>query len=205
MLWDADSIPLRPFRFFESTKDSKVILFETSTEYHIAYFDTINTLNIPIANNKILYKMTQASFITENMMIDSKVMCELLDLIESTHNSAFHKAIMSCIKASELGASGFSEYECYGNFFLAKYPQNCRLITRKRQRYAKRLIGSRPSASQLKWLAKYYDVISIEHFDCEGALSRLTRFRFFRIFSPKALKKLCRFAKKLHIIKDECF
>lgn len=183
LIWDADAIPLSALEFFNA--DSQ-ILVEKATEYHKPYFDTLDNLKIPIGKSVYLHKAAPFSFIAENMMIESSIMNELISLIEQTHQKAFWEAILEHINPEDLGASGFSEYESYGNFIYTKYPHHIQCITRKRDRFAKRLIGENPNESLLKWYKRSYEVIGIESWDKTRFLYPFIKeYKIFRILPPR--------------------
>lgn len=191
LVWDADSIPLRRLEFF---KDSKV-LFEKSAEFHKPYFDTLEALNLKVRDST-LKKVAPFSFISENMMIDSYKMCELLELIEQTHKKPFYKAILDCINPSDLGHSGFSEFESYGNFIAMKYPDSFEIITRKRDRFAKEFLGVNPCNAMLEWYARSYEVCGIESWDKKNdIITSILSSKFARILPPRFYKRLFRVLK----------
>ncbi|MCX2716949.1 hypothetical protein OQH61_04280 [Helicobacter sp. MIT 21-1697] len=151
----------------------------------------MDSLKIPMSKSVYLHKAAPFSFITENMMIESSVMNELISLIEQRHHKAFWEAILEHINPLDLPHSGFSEYESYGNFVYAKYPHSFEIITRKRDRFAKRLVGEAPSEALLKWYARDYEVISIESWDKTSFLYPfIQRYTIFRIFPPRFYKVL---------------
>ena len=118
-------------------------------------------------------------------------MQELITLIESTHDKPFWQAILDCVSDEDLGSSGFSEFETYGNFIACKYPHTLATTTRKRDRSARQVLGDTPTNAQLRWYSKYYDVCSIESWDTPTPLARWSaRHALLRRLPPKILKKL---------------
>lgn len=138
------------------------------------------------------------SFIAENMMIEIAKMQELIELIESTHHKAFWEVILEHINPQDLTHSGFSEFETYGNFIALAYPNTFHITQRKRDRYAKELIGENPSIQLLQWYGRSYEVIGLESWSKENIrISTLLQNPLVRILSPKMLRKLLRFCVKL--------
>lgn len=141
------------------------------------------------------------SFIAESMMIEVAKMqelIELIELIESTHHKAFWEVILEHINPQDLTHSGFSEFETYGNFIALAYPNTFHITQRKRDRYAKELIGENPSIQLLQWYGRSYEVIGLESWSKENIrISTPLQNPLVRIMSPKMLRKLLRFYIKL--------
>lgn len=107
LIWDSDTIPLRPLNFFLKDK----IIYFTGTEYHEPYFITLNRiLNISkqIPNSFIAQCFPFYSFMSKDMINDLG------------GDQKFIKKIMNNISSS----ISFSEYETLGNYFLYKYPDS---------------------------------------------------------------------------------
>lgn len=144
-------------------------------------------------------KVADFSFIAENLMIDAPKMRELIELIEAMHKKPFWEAILEAIDAQDLEQSGFSEFETYGTFLALKYPREFCLITRKRDRFAKQIIGTNPSEAILRWYGRDYEVCGIESWDTPQTRLNawLLKFRFIRILSPKMYKKAHKICVKM--------
>lgn len=188
LIWDCDTILLRDTRFFDTRGNA---LFERQREHHKPYFATLERLKIPVSEREVVHRAVDFSFIAEHMMVDSLRMQELITLIESTHDKPFWQAILDCVSDEDLGSSGFSEFETYGNFIACKYPHTLATTTRKRDRSARQILGDTPTNAQLRWYSKYYDVCSIESWDTPTPLARWSaRHALLRRLPPKILKKL---------------
>lgn len=184
VVFDADTIPLRPINYIN--QDGKYILPQ-KREYHKPYFDTINV----IFNGKIK-RESPSSFIAENMIIDSSVMREMIDEIESNTNlrgHSFYEKILYAVSHDDIMNSGFSEFETYGNFILNRYSNRICLRKAKSFRESMQIIGSNPTPEQLEWAAVDYDIISIEASDYPDTfLTSCTRKKLFRkMFSMKVV------------------
>ena len=128
-------------------------------------------------------------------------MSELIALIESTHKKPFFEAILEAIEPEHLGHSGFSEYESYGNFITLKYPQSFVAINRKRDRFAKRILGT-PNARLLRYYARDFEVVGFEVWTNEDKrFSKILKMRifgaFFRLFPPKFYAKIYKIIHKM--------
>ena len=103
IIWDADTIPLKPITFFT---DEKTKLFK-STEYHLPYFDQIDRL-------LGLDKIVPHSFVAQCFPCRPEWVSAFVGHIEIRHGIPWWKAIINSIDFSE--RSGFSEYEALGTF-----------------------------------------------------------------------------------------
>lgn len=190
LIWDADAIPLRDMEFFNETGK---ILIEKASEYHKPYFHTMKSLDLAIK----LRKVVDFSFISEHLMVNREKMLELIDLVESRHKKPFWEAILEAIELQDLAHSGFSEYETYGSFLALKYPQNFHAITRKRDRFAKQILGANPSDEILSWYGREYEVCGFESWDsADKNMTKLLKWRICRLLPPKFYRGIYRFLHK---------
>lgn len=158
LIWDADTIPLNPISFFDNNNKC---LFTMKTEYHKSYFVTLEKL----FNGKVK-KFVKKSFIAEHMIIDKKIMIELIKKIErnkALKGKYFYEKILYSIDINHIKKQGFSEYETYGNYVF-KYHRdkyNMRKLRSLRWRGRKRF-GTNPQTSALSKASGEFDLISIE-------------------------------------------
>ncbi len=118
--WDADTIPVRPIRFFD--RDGRPLLAK-KRGYNKAYFRTIEALTG-------IKRRLNYSFIAENMLFEREIARELVGAIlkgATFEGKEFARTIMSAIADDDLSESGFSEYETYGTFAHAKHPDRVAL------------------------------------------------------------------------------
>lgn len=165
LLWDIDTIPLRKINFFD--KYGKGI-FDIKTEYHKPYFQTMKKL---LGINKGIY----GSFISEHMLINKKIMLELLTKIEANkklYGDIFFEKIISAVNVEYLKGCGFSEYETYGNFVVKNYSELYTYRKLKTLREGKILLKDSKNKKLLKWAKESYDIISFEKY-------HKTNFLFF--------------------------
>ena len=159
LLWDADTIPLRPLTFLDGT----TMLFNRKEEHHPPYFETIRTLfhgKLAIPPNG-----EHPSFISEGMIIDRVIMQEMLQAILSSSGTKepFWRIILGAIPEAELSRSGFSEFETYGYYLLNFHPDRYRERLLRTQRNGYKEFGRRLSVDELRKLP--YDTISFEEWD----------------------------------------
>ena len=174
---DADTIPLNPILF----KNNGEYLFTRKIECHKPYFETLNRL----FNGKI-YRKEDYSFIAEHMMFNSDYMAEIISSIEqndSIKGNSFFEKILYSISPADIGYSGFSEFETYGNYMQIMHPDKVNIRRLRTQREAGVLLGNSPSKEQLLWAQKDYDIISIEDSDYKTTLAiLLSKNKVFRKF-----------------------
>lgn len=199
LIWDADCIALNDMMFFHHEKlqqekpENLTTYFAKHDYIHKPYFDTLERLQIPIYKQdsiSILMRAVDFSFIVEHMMINNSIMCELISRIEKTHNKLFFEAILESIDECQLSASGFSEFETYGNFVASQYGNQALYITLRQDRAAKSIISINPTHKQLEWYSKYYDTCCIETWIEESFIGKLTKYAVFRSISPYTWHKI---------------
>jgi hypothetical protein len=112
-------------------------------------------------------KISEKSFIAENMIVSVKVMNELLDEIEANENlcgKSFWEKIIDAVEPSQLPGSGFSEYETYGTFVMKNYPKMYGFADFHSYRNGKSLFGENPQKEQLEWISKKYVAVALERY-----------------------------------------
>lgn len=160
LVFDSDTIPLNPIPYFD--KDGKP-QFITKVEYHKPYFDTMKVL----FNGEVDRVDKAVSYIAENMMINKKIMIEIIDKImdnENLNGSTFYERILNAIDKKVVYGTGFSEFETYGNYVMTYYPDDYNKIKLRTQRRGSFLFGMDPDSDQLEWAAHDYDIISFEKY-----------------------------------------
>lgn len=160
LVFDSDTIPLHPIPYFGEDKKPSFI---TKIEYHKPYFDTIEVL----FDGKVSRVNEKESFIAENMMISKTIMQEMIERIMSNDHltgMTFYERIMHAIDSSIIRATGFSEFETYGNYVMTYHSDEYHKIKLRTQRLGAFIVGDHPTAEQLEWVSHDYDIISIEPF-----------------------------------------
>ena len=156
IVWDADTVPLHKI---EHMKDGHPI-FTKKEEMEPAYFETLDKL---FADD--VKKYGDFSFICENMIMNVQIIKELLEKImhqPGLQGDSFWERILSAVSDENLPASGFSEFETYGNYIMRYYPDMYRFRTLKGLRNGAEYFGLAPDMKQLNWAAESYDTIAFE-------------------------------------------
>jgi hypothetical protein len=175
IVWDADTIPLNGISLID--KKTNKFLFTMKKEFHKPYFNTINKLF-----DGYISKFNEKSFIAEHMIIDKKIMLEMIEKIENNKRlkgNKFYEKILYAIDKNDLNKSGFSEFETYGNFVMRFHKNKYRFRELKTLREGIKYLGENPTEKKLKWAKESYDIISIESSDQISKFSILCNNNFF--------------------------
>lgn len=154
LIWDADTVPLRPMRFFDP--DGRMLLTQAS-EYHAPYFETYRRLLGTEPHREF-------SFIAQHMLVQKSVAREMLAAIERhvPGEDGWAWKIMRTLPTDQ-GLQTFSEYETYGHYIKNHYPDRVRWISRQWLRESTFHTGRPvPSAEELQALAERYDYAAFE-------------------------------------------
>ncbi len=165
ILWDADTIPVRPIELFKNGKP----LFSYCDDYFKDYFETMDKLF-----HGTIHKQSPHSFIVEHMVIKTEYMKELIQEIEndtSLKGCYFYEKIISVISKDAIKTAGFSEFETYANYVLTKHRDAYELRQLKAFRYGLILTGYQLDPAVVEWLGKSRDTVSLEHF-CRPSIWR---------------------------------
>jgi hypothetical protein len=141
LVWEADTIMLRRLDFFDERWNT---YFTPSGEHHQPYFEITERL-------LEFGRQVNHSFISEHMMIDKKLMIDLLDNLSkgSTEDGHWVFNVLDEISDLNLAGSGFSEYETYGNFFALTRREKMSVRTLKRARSGTVAFGKKPTSEDL--------------------------------------------------------
>ena len=176
LVWDADTLPLHDMSFFD---ESGKVVFDVAAFLHATYFETLkNLLGIE--------RQVDYSFIADHMMLEKKIVLALLDRITGglmSGESLARRALSSISDEGLAGGCGFSEYETYGNFAAAYYPE-C-FITRKssRTRMGSSFLGLPPSTAGLFALSRKYSWANFESpLEADRGLRGHLKSAAYRIF-----------------------
>lgn len=153
LIWDADTVPLRPMRFFDA---SGRMLLTKATEHHRAYFETYRRLLGEEPNREF-------SFIAQHILAQKSVVREMLARIEVQVPGGGNWAwkIMRSLPAQ--GVNLFSEYETYGHYVKNHHPERVCFIERAWDRALTHRGGCRvPTESELHAAAGHHDFAAYE-------------------------------------------
>jgi hypothetical protein len=167
LIWDADTVLLRPTTFFSETGQ---VLFNPTYDVRQSFFDTMSRLlDLP--------RLADHSFISEHLMISTQRMRSLIQTIGQRHPDHAHwtAAALAAIAPADLPGAGFSEFETYGNYSLATAPQTLMARPLRTMRGAARLFGLSPSKYALLALMRAgYDTASFEVWSQRSTARRAT-------------------------------
>jgi len=163
LVWDSDTIPLRNIRFWKNIDGTEKCLFGEHKHQSAQQpcLDTLNTL----FNGKVK-RLFNESFIVEHMMINKKIMKELIHEIEMNdqlQGKYFFEKILYAVNKNDIEYGAFSEFETYGNYVLNYYPDMYAIRKLKAYRQGGMVIEkSQINNEVLDWIAKDYDTVSFE-------------------------------------------
>lgn len=174
LIWDADTVPLRSLRFFDSAGR---MLLTKATEYHAPYFETYRRLFGEEANREF-------SCIAQHMLVQKSVAREMLGRIEQRVEGRGNWAWKIMKSLPETGDNLFSEFETYGHYVKNHYSERVAFVERSWLREGVRRIGGGiPSGEDLQSLAREFDFVAFERAStgwrrlARAFLARLRRVR----------------------------
>ena len=173
LIWDADTIPVRKIDFF----DSEGKPFLDYIDYK-SYDECYTPAQLALLPNNQLEKKEHKSFIAEHMLVNVKIMKQLIE--DLTFNSSagkktFYENIMYSIPSNLINLSGFSEFECYAAYLLNKFPFSHTMRKWKNLRNGRVYIGDEVSKDNLLWISKVFDVVSLEECDSKWFLCTIIK------------------------------
>ena len=189
LVWDSDTLPLHEISMIDS--HGKVCL-DVKSEYNKPYFETIKSLGIAVP------RIPYFSFISEHMLIEKRKMIELINIIEKrkTERKPFWKNIISQIQPFQLGDSGFSEFETYGNYVYSYYKDDYVIRKWKSLRSAS-MFYDEFNENLIERFHIFFDAISFEN-KSRGTNHIIKRFSRITLgvvvyeYSKEAVKKIVR-------------
>lgn len=155
LIWDADTIPLKPLKFID---DDGALLYYRSDEFHQPYFSSISRL-------LGMEKRVNYSFIAQCFPIKGSWVRDFFSYIETRHRAKWIEAVIESVDFRE--PCGFSEYETLGTYLTHAHPNEVRLAHGSWERCGRSLTGEvqyldwRP----FKWLLRQDDFVSYERWD----------------------------------------
>lgn len=151
LIWDADTVLLRPLKFFD---DAGRPIYTRAEERHPPYFATFKAL--------FGVEMRQEfSFISQHQIINKRILREMLSLIEERNGGkAWPWAIMDNLWGS--GSNLFSEYETYGHYLKWRHPSDFALRDLAWTRNGGGSLGLPPWTPVLRSLRNRYNFAAFE-------------------------------------------
>lgn len=179
LIWDADTIPLRPLTFIDEEGRFKCY---QGQEYHQPYFETIMRL-------LQLSKAVGFSFIAQCLVMKAAWVQEFCAEIEEKHHKSWFAALLDAINFNE--GNSFSEYETLGTFISHRYSNEIVYTDRNWLRLGNSIIGH-PAFLSPKLIASklnQYDYASFEKWDkAKPYVLRVSVPYFFKVYLPSLLK-----------------
>lgn len=153
LIWDADTIPLRPLSFFSSEGNS---LLAESDELHLPYRESYQRLFLEEPPSGL------KSFIAQHMMMRKAIVQEMLNKIDahSPGKESWAWKLMRSLPSK--GLNLFSEYETYGWYASLHYPGQISRIDRPWLRDGISYFGYPPTSGKLARLSASFDYTSFE-------------------------------------------
>ncbi|MGA1399008.1 MAG: DUF6492 family protein [Phycisphaerales bacterium] len=166
LVWDGDTLPLRPLRLFSSDPSPRPLLAPRE-DRHEPYFRTLERL---IGHGEV----AAHSFIHEHLLMRSDLVAAMLHQISAGGHDAWPTRVLAAIDDRDLVPSGFSEFETYGTFVHRRDPSHFALRPLRSTREAMVVLGPSPSAASLAALARRCDLAT---FEARHRASRRGRWR----------------------------
>ncbi|XZE19620.1 FkbM family methyltransferase [Pirellulaceae bacterium SH449] len=194
LIWDADTIPLKPLEFFHGDR----LLFRESDEMHEPYFLSMQSLlGIP--------KLAEKSFIAQCFPYPCSAAQYFCQGVEQKHNKPWWDAIIEHTDRST--EAGFSEYETLGNFLLWTNPQIVERLPSKWYRKGNKLfsspsqlaLGSEPSF--VKRLP--YEFVSFESWESKRTIERPLQIATHIMFDLAHRSLAALTGRSRHLISDK--
>jgi|SRR5579863_1285205 len=152
LIWDADTVPLRPMRFFD---ESGRMLFAIVDPLHQPYFATYE---------KLLGEAPKPeySFITQHMIVKKSLLREMLSAIEQHCPGEENWAWKIMRNLGGDGYKRFSEYETYGHYVRNRHPDLAVFRRLPWSLNGTKLVGPNPTRADLDRLPADNDFVSFE-------------------------------------------
>lgn len=158
LVWDGDTVPCRGFFMFDEKSGCPYL--DMKREYHADYFVTLERL-LPD-----MRKCVEESFISEHMLINGKIMQNLIRDIEmnkTIEGREFYEKVLRSIDREKLTSNSFSEFETYGTYVCMRYPDVYRMRRWNSFRYGASFFDpDQITDEDYTWLGKDFDAISFE-------------------------------------------
>ena len=154
LIWDADTIPLRPLRFFDAAGR---MLLTKAAEYHAPYFETYRRLFRAEPNREF-------SCIAQHMLVQKSIAREMLGRIApAAGNEPWAWRIMEALPPRE-NLHLFSEFETYGHYVKNFHPERVAFVERSWRRWFDSDPGGGkiPNERDLNQLAHDYEFVCFE-------------------------------------------
>ncbi|MEI9897538.1 MAG: DUF6492 family protein [Chthoniobacter sp.] len=152
LIWDADTVPLRPLEFFN---EQGAMLLATAEEEHPPYFETYRKLLGHDPHREF-------SFIAQHILVQKSILREMLEIIEQRFPGDGNWAWKIMRNLEGTGTNLFSEYEMYGHYVKNRYPDRAVYRQLPWLREGSRAVRGIPSSKDLDRLGRDYAFAAFE-------------------------------------------
>jgi len=158
LIWDADTVPLRPLHFFNDSGCLQYYRGRDKPEFWTPYFETLQSL-------AGFDRCAPHSFISQSFPVRVEWVQAFQIHVEQRHGVPWPQAIMAALDHTK-GGCCFSEYETLGNFFYQHWPDSMVFSPRTHFREGTRLIGRAIDVHNPEWsrLPEWIDYIAFEEY-----------------------------------------
>jgi hypothetical protein len=160
LIWDADTVPLKPLEFIDANGQ---LVYYRGEEFRKSYFDFLE--------RALGLKRTQTfSFIAQSLVLKVAWARELFQALEKNAQLPWMDAILSYVDPSE--PAGFAEFETLGTWIWHHHRNDIVISDRPWYRNGLSLVGNPLKLSAAVWrgLANSYDFISFEAWDLKAGI-----------------------------------
>lgn len=179
LIWDADTVPLRPMRFFDAQGR---MLLTKATEHHAPYFETYRNLFGEDARREF-------SFISQHIVVEKSMAREMLTRIERHVPGEGNWAWKIMRSLPQTGDNLFSEYETYGHFAKNHFAERVAFVQRAWQRRITHYTGRGiPTERELATLREEYEYAAFER--VQTGWRRMVKAIVGRFYKRQAVRGL---------------
>ena len=178
LVWDSDTIMLRPFSFFDPEGRP---LVNTTRRFQKSYFQLTQEL-------LGFSRSVDFSFISEHMVVKKAFMRQLIEEIDQKDKDRLWPfIILDHISDKNLFGTGFSEFETYGNFVHLNFAGSYGIRTLPSSRSGAKRTGPIPGRKDLFRMSGKYAYVSFEVWTRQIKWKRFTwklgTFFYYGLFS----------------------
>jgi len=187
LIWDSDTILLQPLTFFDH---DRTVFINPKIEDHEPYFKALK-------KTTDIEKQVDFSFISEHLMVNKSYMSELVHNFraKASDEVSWVELILNSIDNDHLGASGFSEFETYGNFIALNYKDSFKCRSIKSTRNGAMYFGMNPNKHDiLLFMLAGHAFVTFEAWK-SGSSNRIARNKTLSKIIYKSCLFLCYLTK----------
>jgi hypothetical protein len=155
LVWEADTILLRPMTFFDNQER---VIFTTDSDYHAPYYHTYKHFFQEDAGYEF-------SLIAQHMVIDRKILNEMLLVIDDRFAGSENWAWKMMNNLTAESNSKMADYETYGYYVKNHHPDKVVFRQVPWTRWGSSLTSPYPSDGDLRFLSKEFCFAAFETWD----------------------------------------